>query len=108
MNQEKDNQEWVDFAVEARKYKTHLTETYKQRKPWQAPNPKEVKAYIPGTIVSVAVKPGDHLKQGDLILILEAMKMQNRIEMPFDGVVKSVLVKAGDVIPKHHLMIEIE
>ena len=67
-----------------------------------------MEAYIPGTIVSVAVKPGDHLKQGDLILILEAMKMQNRIEMPFDGVVKSVLVKAGDVIPKHHLMIEIE
>ena len=107
MSQEKDNQELVDFAVEARKYKTQLTENYKARKPWVAPDPKEVKAYIPGTIVSVAVKPGDSVKQGEVLLVLEAMKMQNCIEMPFDGVIKAVHVVPGDVIPKHFLMVEI-
>ena len=107
MTEKDNNLEWVDFAVEARKYKTHLTENYKQRKPWVAPDTKEVKAYIPGTIVSVAVKPGDALKQGDLLLVLEAMKMQNRIEMPFDGVIKAIHVKPGDVIAKHFLMVEI-
>ena len=102
------NNELVDFAVEARKYKTLLTENFKARKVWEAPNDKLVLSYIPGTIVSIHVKEGDTVKKGTLLLIHEAMKMQNRIEMPFDGVIAKINITEGERIPKNHLMIEIK
>ncbi|HNZ85376.1 MAG TPA: biotin/lipoyl-binding protein [Paludibacteraceae bacterium] len=100
--------EFVDFAVTARKYKTLLTKKFKNRKVWEAPNPNNIKSYIPGTIIELNVKPGQKVKQGELLLRLEAMKMQNRIDMPFDGIIKSVNVNVGEKIPKNFLMIEIE
>jgi len=93
--------EFVDFAVTARKYKTLLTKKFKNRKVWEAPNPNNIKSYIPGTIIELNVKPGQKVKQGELLLRLEAMKMQNRI-------IKSVNVNVGEKIPKNFLMIEIE
>ncbi len=100
--------ELVDFAVTARKYKTLLTVKYGMRKPYEAPNPKEVKSYIPGTIVELKVKKGDILKEGQTLLILEAMKMMNEVLMPFDGKIKKVYVKKGEKVPKEHLMVLIE
>lgn len=100
--------EFVDFAVTARKYKTLLTKKFINRKEWEAPNPNNIKSYIPGTIIELNVKPGQKVKQGELLLRLEAMKMQNRIDMPFDGIIKSVNVNVGEKIPKNFLMIEIE
>ncbi len=104
----KQNKELVDFAILSRKYKTLLTEKFKNRVQYAAPNPNEIKSYIPGTIVEVATKKGEKLKEGDLILILEAMKMRNQIRMPFDGTVKEVLVAKDEKIPKGHLMVVIE
>lgn len=100
--------EFVDFAVTARKYKTLLTKKFINRKVWEAPNPNNIKSYIPGTIIELNVKPGQKVKQGELLLRLEAMKMQNRIDMPFDGIIKAVNVNVGEKIPKNFLMIEIE
>ena len=102
-----DNNEFVGFAVEARKYQTHLTEKYRQRKPWTAPNDREVRSHIPGTIVSIEVKEGDTVRKGELLLIHEAMKMRNRVVMPFDGVIKSINVTQGERIAKDVVMIEI-
>ncbi len=50
---------------------------------------------MPGTILKVNVKPGDSVKKGDVIMILEAMKMENEIMAPDDGVVASVTVSEG-------------
>ena len=100
--------EFVDFAVTARKYKTLLTKKFINRKEWETPNPNNIKSNIPGTIIELNVKPGQKVKQGELLLRLEAMKMQNRIDMPFDGIIKSVNVNVGEKIPKNFLMIEIE
>lgn len=108
MTELKDKNELVDFAVTARKYKTLLTEKYKKRVPWEAPNEKEVRSHIPGTIVKVCVKQGDCVKKGELMLIHEAMKMQNRVEMPYDGVIAKICVTEGERIPKDHIMVEIE
>ena len=85
-----------------------LTKKFKNRKVWEAPNPNNIISYIPGTIIELNVKPGQKVKQGELLLRLEAMKMQNRIDMPFDGIIKSVNVNVGVKIPKNFLMIEIE
>ena len=59
------------------------------------------------TIIKVAVKSGDKVEPGDLLMIFEAMKMQNLITMPFDGKIKSINVKPDDKLPRSFLMIEI-
>lgn len=53
---------------------------------------------MPGTILGVKVKEGDAVKAGQLVIILEAMKMENEIVAPVDGVVASVAVKEGDTV----------
>jgi len=101
-------EELVGFRVHTMEYQTKVTKKYANRKPWQAPDPNEIKSYIPGTIIKINVKVGDQVKEGDSILVLEAMKMQNQIAMPFDGIVKEILVKEGSKIPKNELMVVIE
>lgn len=102
------SQEFVDFAVTARKYKTQLTKKYLNRKVWIDPNPFDIQSFIPGTIIEISVKEGDVVEEGAPLLILEAMKMQNRIQMPFTAKIQKVNVKVGDRIPKDMLMIELE
>ncbi|MGL5786510.1 MAG: biotin/lipoyl-containing protein [Bacteroidales bacterium] len=100
--------ELVDFAVTARKYKTLLTKKYVNRKNWIAPIIGEVKSVLPGTVISMNVKVGDKVKKGDLLLIHEAMKMQNRICAPISGVVKDILVQPGERVAKDVIMVVIE
>ena len=100
--------EYVDFAVTARKYQTLLTKKYINRKQWVNPNPNDIQSIIPGTILNVFVKEGDIVKEGEPLLILEAMKMQNRIQMPFTARIKKINVEVGVRIPKECLMIELE
>lgn len=54
-----------------------------------------VPAPMPGTIVSVAKNAGDTVKRGDVVLILEAMKMENEIVSPKDGIVAQMVVSRG-------------
>ena len=53
---------------------------------------------MPGTIVSVNVKEGQTIKKGDVLLILEAMKMENEIMAPHDAVVAAIHVNKGDSV----------
>lgn len=57
-----------------------------------------VSAPMPGKILSVKAKEGDSVKAGDVLLVLEAMKMENDIVAPQDGVVASINVKVGDSV----------
>lgn len=59
---------------------------------------KPVKSPLPGVIVAVKVKVGDAVKNGQVVAVLEAMKMENEIQAEFDGVVTSVNVSQGDSI----------
>lgn len=67
-----------------------------------------IKPPMPGRIVSVDVKVGDHVKRGQGLLILEAMKMQNEITAPADGLVKAVNVKPGQTVDGNAVLVEIE
>jgi glutaconyl-CoA/methylmalonyl-CoA decarboxylase subunit gamma len=67
-----------------------------------------VGAPMPGKIVDVLVEAGAKVKEGESLLILEAMKMQNEIASPVAGLVKKVLVKQGDIVNKEDVLIEIE
>ena len=104
----KKNHEFVEFAVTARKYKTLLSNKFKNRKVWVDPNPYEIQSFIPGTIIEISVQEGDVVQEGEPLLILEAMKMQNHIQMPFTARIKKINVNVGDRIPKDMLMIELE
>ena len=104
----KKTEELVDFAILSMKYKTKLTKKFENRVKYEAPNPDHIMSYIPGTICEVFVKEGQKVKEGESLLILEAMKMRNQIAMPRTGKVKSIKVAQGDRIPKNHLMVEIE
>ncbi len=108
MNDEQNNDELVDFQVHSLKYKTKLTRKYNQRKRYEVPNLKEIRSMIPGTVVDVKVKEGQKLKEGDVLLELEAMKMVNVIHMPFDGKIKNVNVEKGQKISKNFVMVEID
>jgi len=74
--------------------------------PAAAPAPKaaapaggtKINAPMPGTILSVKVKPGDSVKSDDVIAVLEAMKMENEIFAGADGTIASVNVSAGDAV----------
>lgn len=105
---EKKENEYVDFVVTARKYKTLLTAKYKNRPIWHKPLPGEVIAHLPGTILELKVEQGEEVEAGQLLLIHEAMKMQNRVVAPISGIVTELGVKAGDKIGKNHLMVRIE
>ena len=68
----------------------------------------DIKAPMPGLILSINVKVGQEVKEGESLLILEAMKMENSISSPKDGVVKSIRVKNGKTVEKGTLLIELE
>jgi biotin carboxyl carrier protein len=68
---------------------------------------KEIKAPMPGLVLDVSVQPGQSVKQGDRLLILVAMKMENSILIPADAVIKSIAVKPGQAVEKGQLLIEL-
>jgi acetyl/propionyl-CoA carboxylase alpha subunit len=62
--------------------------------------PKPVRAPMPGLVVRVAVSPGDQVKAGQSVVIIEAMKMENDLRAEADGVVDEVLVAPGEAVEK--------
>ena len=67
-----------------------------------------IKAPMPGLILEINVKVGQEVKEDTPLLILEAMKMENIITSPRDGIIKSVSVNKGDAVEKNQLLIEFE
>ena len=70
-------------------------------------NAGELITDMPGKVVKVLTTEGAVVNQGDTLLILEAMKMENEIKAGVDGVVKAVHVKEGEALESGHLMIEV-
>ena len=70
--------------------------------------PTHVRAIIPGRIVSVSVIPGDPVEAGQQLLVVEAMKMQNELRAPRDGILSSVAVGVGDTIEVGDLLLVLE
>jgi pyruvate carboxylase len=88
-------------------YETGLTKKFLNRKPYKPADQKRVNAFIPGLIQKVYVKIGDKVKRGDKLLILEAMKMQNIVNAPVDGMVR-VVPREGILVKKNELLITLE
>ena len=68
----------------------------------------QIKAPLPGTVLSIPVKVGDTVKAADTVLVLEAMKMENAIHAGRDGKVASINVNVGDAVPDGGVLITLE
>ena len=63
---------------------------------------------MPGTIVEIKVKPGDTVKKGEIVLIYEAMKMENDLEADKAGTVKRIFVNPGQAVAADAVVVEFE
>ena len=68
----------------------------------------ELVAPMPGLVRSVSVVEAEAVKKGQTLLVLEAMKMEIRIQAPKDGLVKKLFVKQGQTVEREQVLIEIE
>jgi len=67
-----------------------------------------LQAPMPGLVVKVPVKEGKKVKKGDVLVILESMKMQNELKSPHKGTITEVNVKKGDRVEKREVMVVLE
>jgi len=66
-----------------------------------------LKAPMPGLVVTIPVEEGQEVKKGDVLLILESMKMQNELKSPRDGVVSRIKVRAGESVEQKQAMLSV-
>lgn len=69
---------------------------------------KEIKAPMPGLVVSIEVEIGQEVQEGDPVLILEAMKMENVLKSPIDGKIKTIKAQQSTTVDKNAVLIEFE
>jgi len=67
---------------------------------------REIKAPMPGLVLSVSVAVGQQVSKGDSLLVLEAMKMENMLKSTTEGVIKKICVGKGDKVEKNQVLIE--
>jgi len=96
-----------EIALENGVFETRLTKKFARRKPYQKQDPRIIKAVIPGVVAEIHTRVGTSVKQGDDLMVLDAMKMLNRILSPQDGVVKVIRVAKGEKVSKGQVLIEI-
>ena len=65
----------------------------------------EVRAPMPGMVLEIKIAPGGIVKKGDALIVLEAMKMENILKSPADGVVKEIMAKKGIAVEKNQVLI---
>ncbi|MFD0049177.1 pyruvate carboxylase [Actinomycetes bacterium NPDC127524] len=71
-------------------------------------DPSHIGATMPGTVLRVVAEKGEKVKQGDHLIITEAMKMETTVQAPYSGTIKEIHVKDGEGISTGDLLIEIE
>jgi biotin carboxyl carrier protein len=89
-------------------YTTRVSRKYAERPHFKKVNPKHILSFIPGTVLDILVTPGQQVKRGESLMILEAMKMQNLLKAATDGTVKKISVKKGDKVAKGSVLIVLE
>ncbi|MEJ2706624.1 MAG: biotin/lipoyl-binding protein [Anaerolineales bacterium] len=67
-----------------------------------------LKAPMPGLVVAIPVEEGQAVKQGDVLVILESMKMQNELKAPRDGVISRLRVAKGDSVDQRQTLLSVE
>ena len=116
----------IELEVNGSKYKVELEQTIETSKTPKlvrsaVPLPKtgerkipknlssivKIKAPLPGIITKVLIKEGDKVQEGDTLLMMEAMKMENNIQTEKAGTIKSIKVKEGDNVLQEDILVEL-
>ena len=103
-----EDQQNIRFHVDGTDYETRATRKWRERKPWIPADHTAIPTLIPGLVLEVLVKPGQRILRGEGVVVIEAMKMANDVESPWDGVVKAVLVNVGQNVTRGTVVVELE
>jgi acetyl-CoA carboxylase biotin carboxyl carrier protein len=68
----------------------------------------EVRAHITGTVWKIEAKPGTQVNEGDVVIILESMKMEMPVEAPCEGTIKEITIKEGEAVDEGKVVAIIE
>ncbi|MGB0386547.1 MAG: acetyl/propionyl/methylcrotonyl-CoA carboxylase subunit alpha [Ardenticatenaceae bacterium] len=100
-----DNQLWLQVGLESASFEDVLLAPPEAA---DAVGSGNVLAPMPGAVIRIDVSEGDAVKQGQCLLILEAMKMEHAINAPFDGIVKQIRVRTGQQMKPRELLVVVE
>ena len=106
-----DDEDKIAVMMDGRLFETQVLDERAmlllQRRGGLSSSSGEVHAPMPGLIAVVTAAVGQAVAQGDTVVILESMKMQNELKSPVDGIVTAIHVAAGEAVDKNSLLIEI-
>lgn len=89
-------------------YETRFTAKFERRTRYVAPDPHLFLCVIPGVIRTIAVNKGMRIRAGDPLMVLEAMKMQNVLVAPRDGIVRKLRVAPGETVTRGQILAELD
>jgi biotin carboxyl carrier protein len=108
----KNTNEPFQVNVGAKDFEIKLTDPKRMRHSASASESEggaaEIKTAMPGKVVRVLVEQGAEIKQGDGVLIVEAMKMQNEMKAPKDGIIKEIRATEGETVSAGDILAVIE
>jgi biotin carboxyl carrier protein len=99
------------IQIDGRTYLVHISDAVDQQilkmnlKSKKSNKLKELRAPMPGLVRQVNVQEGDELDSGDFLFILEAMKMENVLKSPVNGIVSELFVKPGESVEKNQILL---
>jgi biotin carboxyl carrier protein len=96
------------LQIDSSFYKTRIDPKFENRKQYMAADPKIILSFIPGTVTQIYVTEGQVVKKGEVLMILDAMKMQNKLKCNMDGKIKAIAVLIGTKVSKGTVLIELE
>jgi len=104
----KENDKMGVLNIDTSLYKTRISEKFLNRKSYKPADPRIILSFIPGTVLDIFIEKGQLVNKGEVLMILDAMKMQNKLKCIMDGKVKSIAVKKGDKVSKGTVLLELE
>lgn len=102
------------IRINGRKYSVNLKDRFDQllkdlgMENLSVKKVSEIKSPMPGMVLDILVQPGDVIKKGDQVVVLEAMKMENILKSPSDAVVKSIHAEQGKSVEKGQVLVKFE
>ncbi len=103
-----EHKKFSQIGLENGVFETMTTRKFDKRRLYEKQDPGIIKAVIPGVVAEINARSGAIVKKGDTLMILEAMKMLNRIMASKDGIIKTIRVKKGDKVVKGQVLIEMK
>ncbi|NLJ43027.1 MAG: acetyl-CoA carboxylase biotin carboxyl carrier protein subunit [Bacteroidales bacterium] len=89
-------------------YKTRLSAKFMNKKPYKKADQRMILSFIPGTVLDIMVREGQKVSKGEDLMILDAMKMQNKLKSTIDGTIKKIFVSKGNRVAKGTKLIEMK